>query len=352
MSERWDKSAENTPRSSGSSGCIKFVFIFAVVFFLLLVFLNMFFVYVKPYEYGVKEIRLGGHRGIQDKVYTAGYHFLIPGIQFMHRFPRNTQLFDLTNYPSKSTHRYEKAAHIQTSDGFFVDVDVSILFRIEDPVMVIRTIGPGTLYFDNGIIPKAEPSLKATLGELTTEEFYNSPLRVAKVNESKNLLNNELKEKGIIVEHILIRYFVYSPEIQKNIEEKKLKDQLVFTNQSKAKAAAEWAKLLKVIEEGEANVKVKLEEGKAYVMTRNAEKDLYVRKKKAEADLLIKLAEAQKTDMINDAYRVPGVERLVGLRMAEILDGIELIIIPSDGKDGLNPLDIDKDLKLFEVRNK
>ncbi|MCK4666154.1 SPFH domain-containing protein, partial [Candidatus Dependentiae bacterium] len=106
------------------------------------------------------------------------------------------------------------------------------------------------------------------------------------------------------------------------------------------------------IEEGEANVKVKLEEGKAYVMKRRAEKDLYVRTKYANANLLIKLAEAKKTDMINSAYRVRGTEKLVGLRMAEILDGIELIILPSDGKYGFNPLDIDKDLKLFEVRKK
>ncbi len=351
MSEQWDA------RSGKESfkklpGCFKIIFFGAVIFFILVVFLNMFFIYVRPYEYGVKEVKLGAHRGIQDKIYTAGYHFVIPGIHIMHKFPRVTQVFDMTNYPSTGSGRHEKAAKIQTSDGFFVDVDVSILFRIVDPVKVIKSIGPGTLYFDNGVIPKAEPSLKATLGELTTEEFYNSPLRVKKVEESKKLLNQELNEKGIIIEHILIRYFVYTPEIQRNIEEKKLKDQLVFTNKSKAKAAEEWAKLQKIIEEGEANVKVKLEEGKAYVMKRRAEKDLYVRTKYANANLLIKLAEAKKTDMINSAYRVRGTEKLVGLRMAEILDGIELIILPSDGKYGFNPLDIDKNLKLFEVRKK
>jgi len=33
-------------------------------------------------------------------------------------------------------------------------------------------IGPETLFEDNGVIPKAEPALKETLGKLTTEEFY------------------------------------------------------------------------------------------------------------------------------------------------------------------------------------
>ena len=45
--------------------------------------------------------------------------------------------------------------------------------------------------------------------------------------------------KGIEVDQVLVRYFKYSPEIQKNIEAKKLQDQMVFTNRSAARAAKE-----------------------------------------------------------------------------------------------------------------
>ena len=65
-----------------------------------------------------------------------------------------------------------------------MDVDVSFLYHIKDPYLVFTTIGPGTLFEDNGIIPKAEPALKETLGKLTTEEFYNSPMRVQKTEEA------------------------------------------------------------------------------------------------------------------------------------------------------------------------
>ena len=120
-------------------------------------------------------------------------------------------------------------------------MDVSILYRIEDPYLVFTKIGPGELFISNGIVPKAEPALKATLGELTTEEFYNSPLRVQKTDMAREMLNRELNEKGLHIEHALVRYFKYSDEIQKNIEEKKLKDQLVFKNQAEGRAAAEGA---------------------------------------------------------------------------------------------------------------
>jgi regulator of protease activity HflC (stomatin/prohibitin superfamily) len=319
-----------------------------------LIVLNTCFVYIKPNQFGIKQVNIGIKTGILPIVYNTGYHFVIPlGFELMHRFPKDIQIFELTNSAGTASEnaRIEKASHIQTSDGFFVDVDVSIVYRIIDPYKVITTIGPGLLYEDNGIVPKVEPKLKEALGVMTTEEFYNSPLRSARANEAKILLNKELESKGILVEQVLIRYFYYSDEIQRNIEEKKLKDQLVFTNQSKAKASKEQALVQKVTEEGEANIKVKLEEGRAHVTTKTAEKDLYVRTKKAEADLMIKLAEAKKTDLINQAYQKSGSNTLVGLKMAEIYKGLDVIILSSSGKYGLNPLNLNSSLEFFGIDN-
>jgi regulator of protease activity HflC (stomatin/prohibitin superfamily) len=313
---------------------------------------NSLFVYVRPNEYGIKVVRIGVNRGVQKKIYSAGLNLVIPGMQQMHRLPRDIQVLELTNSPqTASTYsRKDRAAHIQTSDGFFVDVDVSILYRIEDPYLIFTKIGPGKLFEDNGIIPKAEPALKETLGKLTTEDFYNSPLRVTKTHEARDLLNKELQPKGIKVEEVLVRYFRYSQEIQKNIEEKKLKDQLVFTNQAAARAATEEAQLKKIIQEGQVAVEIEMEKGQAYVTRKYAEKDLYVRTKKAEADLLVKLAEAEKVRLKNDALKGLGSERMVGLKMAEIYRGLDLIVLPSDGATGVNPLNLDNALNLFDVR--
>ncbi len=318
---------------------------------------KMLFVYIEPGYCAVKEVKIGVNRGIQPEIYNAGFVFRKPfGMEHIHLFPKTQLVFEMTKHPdilSKKEnihYRNDKAAHIQTSDGFFVDVDCSILYHIADPYKVITKIGPGHLYEDNGIMPKAEPVLKQALGQLTTEEFYNSPLRYSKTLIAQKLLNDQLEPKGIKVDYLLVRYFQYSEEIQKNIEEKKLKDQLVFKNQAEARAATEEANLKRVIEEGEAAVLVKLQEGKAYVTTRSAEKELYKRKREAEADLLLKLAEAQKTDLKNKALRKAGADKMVGLEMAEVLKGVQLIVLPSDGANGLNPLDLKQSLKLFDVK--
>ncbi len=137
------------------SGRIKLLAALTILLFLTF---NLCFVYVLPNEYGIKVIRIGMHRGVQQEVHGAGLHFILPfGLQQMHRLPRDLQVLELTNYPDSASRsaRREKAAHIQTSDGFFVSVDVSILFRIADPYRVFTTIGPGTLFEDNGVIPKA-----------------------------------------------------------------------------------------------------------------------------------------------------------------------------------------------------
>jgi hypothetical protein len=62
------------------------------------------------------------------------------------------------------------------------------------------------------------------------------------------------------------------------------------------------------------------------------------------------LAEAEKVRLKNDALRGIGAERMVGLKMAEAFKGLEVIVLPSDGPNGVNPLDVNKTLELFDVR--
>ncbi len=312
--------------------------------------------YVHPNQYGIKVVRVPvfGARGVHKDVYDTGFHLVLKPLNFeeMYFFPKDLQVLDLTGAREESAREatITKPAHIQTSDGFYVDIDVSILYKIIDPYLVFTRLGTGRAFETNGIVPKAEPVLKQALGELTTEEFYNSPLRSKKIQLAQKLLNEELGGYGLQVDHVLIRYFRYTDEIQKNVEEKKLKDQLVFKNQAEGRAATEGAKLKKVSQEGQAAVDIKLQEGRSYITTKDAERDLYVRTKQAGADLLVKLAEAKKTQLRNEALQGAGSDRMVGLKMAEVYKGLEVLILPSDGPNGINPLNLEQMMKLFEVK--
>ena len=76
--------------------------------------------------------------------------------------------------------------------------------------------------------------------------------------------------------------------------------------------------------------------------SKEAERDLYVRKKRAEADLLVQIAEAKKTQLRNEALQGAGSDRMVGLKMAEVYKGLDVVILPSDGANGVNPLNLEQ----------
>jgi regulator of protease activity HflC (stomatin/prohibitin superfamily) len=311
-------------------------------------------VYVRPNEFGIKEVKVGASRGIHNKTYDPGYWFLKPfGLEKMHRLPRHVQVYEMSSTEKavrqSPSHSYGRAANIQTSDGFFVDVDVTILYRIVDPYKVMTTLGPGMLFFTNGIQPKAEPIFKQAFGELKTEDFYNSPKRTEKAEKAKETLNAEMAPKGIEVDQVLVRYFKYSDEIQKNIEARKLQDQLVYMNEAEAKANTEEATTKKAKQEGEMRVKVELEGGAAYKTEKEADMDLYSRTRKADAQLLVRTAEAQAVDLKNKAMQLAGNERKVAIEMAKVLEGLEVVVVPTGGEHGVNPLDLGSMLTLFGV---
>lgn len=322
---------------------------------LLLLGYTSFTTYVKPGEAGVKQIKFGMGKGIEPTVYGTGLHYVGPG-ETMHRFPLRVQVLELSNSRSEGGseelegHRVAPGVNIQTSEGYTVQVDVTVLYRISDPLKVMTTIGPGRLFEDSAVIPRAQQDLRRALGELDAEDFYRGDKRVQKSAAAQVSLEAELKDKGIEVLQVLIRRYTYDQRYQQAIEQRKIQDQTVYKNEAEAKSASANAAKNKIVAEGAAAVQVELARGEAEVKKLEADADLYRRKKAADGDLLVKLAEAQGTELENQALRGVGSENMVGLRMADALRGTKLIVLPSDGEGGMNPLDLRTLLKRFDVK--
>jgi regulator of protease activity HflC (stomatin/prohibitin superfamily) len=278
--------------------------------------------YVRPGEAGVKQISYGMGKGIEPFVYGVGLHFVGLG-ERMHLFPTYLQILELTNSRAESMengpgHRVTSEINIQTSEGYNVRVDATVLYRIA--------------------------------GELDAEDFYRGNKRMEKAREAQEALSTELADKGIEIVQVFVRRYVYDAPYQNAIEMRKIQDQTVYKNEAEAKAAIANAAKNKIIAEGAAAVQVELSRGEAEVKKLDAEADLYRRKKAADADLLVRLAEAKGTELQSQALRAAGAENLVGLRMAEALQGTQIIVLPSDGESGMNPLDLKSLLKRFDVR--
>jgi hypothetical protein len=77
--------------------------------------------------------------------------------------------------------------------------------------------------------------------------------------------------------------------------------------------------------------------------------ELYERTRKAEGDKIRKMAEARKSELLNNAYRGAGSEMMVGMKMAANLTNLDVILVPAAGADAFNPMDVDSVVKLFSV---
>lgn len=307
-------------------------------------------VYVGPAELGLRQVYYGPGSGIRRDILHTGTHLVIPGYERVHTYPTDLQVLDITDSAERSHHgRTTEAIRIQTSDGYQVTVDVTVLYRVKDPYLVITKIGPGKLYEDSVVIPRSDKALRQTLGELNSEQFYEGTKRVQQTRLAFDRLRPEMEDKGIELVKILVRKITYDRAYQAQIEQRKIQDQTVFKNQAEGAAAREEARKREIISVGVAAAKVELEKGQREVAKILADANLERRNKEAEGDLLVKTAVAKGTELENRALQGAGAGALVGQRLADILKGVRVIVVPSTGPGATNPLDVAGLLRQFEV---
>ena len=333
-----DGGGRNVRRALGVGGALVLLVGAIVVYFSLTV-------RVGADEFAVRQVFLGPSQGVQEGTYGPGLHFVIPGYERLHVYSRELQSLELVNSTSVSAVRTDayqgSSISIQTSEGYRVDVDVSVLYRVVDPYSVLTQVGPGRLYVTSVVVPRSDKILRQTLGQLNAEEFYSDRLRVMKAEEARALLEEEFSPLGIQVWSVLIREYRYDERYQQAIEDRKIQDQTVFKNQAEAIAASRDAERERVVAEGKATIQVELERGRAEVRRIKAEADRYYRERVAEGNKLVELARAEGDRLENEALQVAGASNIVGLEMAEALTGAEVIVVSTTGAGGVNPLDLD-----------
>lgn len=274
-----------------------------------------FLTYVPPDRIGLRQISYGPGRGLQKELVHPGYRRQLFSYETVRTFPRNVQAIEFTNDPTErgTDHLTRPAVNVPTVDGYPITVDVTVLYSVIDPFLVVSRFGFGRGYEENVVIRFTDPAIKQHLGELRAEEFY-SLRRDAKVNDVKRDLSRRFKENGLQLADVLVRQYDYPPTFQQLTEQKKIQDQSVLTNRALVKQAEVDTRLKQTVAEGQNFINVKGAEFQAQITAINAQKDLYERSKHAEADLLVKSAEADGTEQINRAMEGAGSDKLLRLR--------------------------------------
>jgi regulator of protease activity HflC (stomatin/prohibitin superfamily) len=298
-----------------------------------------FITYIAPDQIGMRQISFGPNKGLQKTLVSPGYRRQIAGYEKIQTFPRNIQLIEFTNDESEKggDHRTVGSINVPTVDGYPVAVDVTVIYRIADPFLVVSRFGFGRAYEDNVVIRLTDPTVKQHLGELRAEEFYRDQ-RLVKAHNLKTQLAALFKENGLQLADILIRQYDYPATFQSLTEQKKIQDQSVLTNRALAKQAEVDTRLRQTAAQGQNLINIKSAEFEARITGINAQRDLYERSRHAEADLLVRKAEAQGTELINRAMEGAGSDKLLRLRKGlALLNSIRGPIYISD-----DPTDLEK----------
>jgi regulator of protease activity HflC (stomatin/prohibitin superfamily) len=306
-------------------GCVSILF---RVFLVLLPFLFLracVITYIPPDQLGLRQVSFGPNKGLQKTLVRPGYRRQLSGYETIQTFPRNLQIVDFSDNQAERTtdHRTVSAINVPTVDGYPVAVDVTVIYRVADPFLVVSRFGFGRAYEDNVVIRLTDPIVKQHLGELRAEEFYRDQ-RLEKAHHLRAELAARFKENGLQLADVLIRQYDYPDTFQSLTEQKKIQDQSVLTNRALGKQAEVDTRLKQTAAQGQNLINIKTAEFQAQITGIAADRDLYVRSRHAEADLLVRKAEAQGSEMINRSMEGAGSDKLLRLRKGlALLNGIK-----------------------------
>jgi regulator of protease activity HflC (stomatin/prohibitin superfamily) len=323
-----------------------------VLILLLAVFYGACTTRVRPNEWGVEQHKFGFKRGIVDRAYTAGLYLVGPGAS-MHTFPRGIHVLEAsydrqeaeargrsmggdvarrvdryferrdTLLGGGATHRVVEALNVQTSDGYAVTADVTLLYAISDPVKIAREFGWGSLYVDAFVLNTFRNGVLTTLGKMNAESFYDESLRVPAVEEAKKLLSQRFDERGFEVKELLLRNFRYAESYEKALKDKKVAVQLAQKNRKESLANEEQAKLKQLESKGNADITIAESEVQAKIAKLRAEAELYASQVRARADKEVNVAQAEAKSLRADALARTGGRYVVALETAKMFDNIE-----------------------------
>mgnify|MGYP006079715271 CR=1 FL=1 len=358
-----------------------------VIGILVLFFIGFNFLMIKidVGEIGVrtKQYAVLGDKGVELEDFKAGWHRNLPMLDVWNIFDSTVQTTEFTspaerqknsrrnslfNFSSRSYNSQggPNRIELKSKDGYSVRLDVTVKYRIlPGKIHLMYKKYNNQLKYKGIVRDQVQKTLRDILGTMRTEEFYNPQIRREKTTIAYDSLKQVLDDRYIELVDILIRDISFDDSYERKILDKKLADQDVELNKSRAVAAEKEGLTNKILAETGAKVKVieqeKIAQELRMMATTNkemaqikADAQLQVAKIKADADLyaaeliargglLEKEAEAKGELLRAQALQGSGGKNMVAL---EAIKGVQLGDITVSTLE-VDFLDVDRMIKSF-----
>jgi regulator of protease activity HflC (stomatin/prohibitin superfamily) len=283
-------------------------------------------------EVGIKVNNVTGDITVIAESGTNIYNGLLNSF---HLLDMTVQRLEMVADPNRGERSNRDDLRIKTVDGSDVFLDLTINYQLRRDMVeeVVTTSGLGDAYKYKWVRDYSRSVCRAVFGEMTTEEFYDASVRNDKAQEAMMELNELLKPYGIEISSVIAEKFSFHAEYEERIRAKKLADQEVEEQISKANAARQnqifrvveatkkkevflasySGDMEKLIVEATANAQRDVLNAEAYVIDTQlgADATFYQRDKNSQAILVKAEAEGEALTALANAYEGIGGMNLV-----------------------------------------
>lgn len=179
-------------------------------------------------------------RGVLPNPMREGLNYAVPIWQRVTLMDTRLQEYTMSMAPDEGALRRDDSLDAPTSDGQQVKVDATVIFRIDakNAPEVYKTIGAD--YVDKLIRPYSRSQIRMVISRYTAPAIYSE-----KRQEAENIMQKELgdmlKPKNILIDKILLRTVVFSPEYSQAIEAKVIAEQKVKQAEYEVQEASQRA---------------------------------------------------------------------------------------------------------------
>ncbi len=158
-----------------------------------------------------------GHVGVIDTFGQVSDRILQPGIHLRNPFSKIVHL-------SVQTQEFKETTQTPSKEGLMMDVDVSILYRLnpEQAKAIYQTVG--TNYIEVVVLPQFRSLIRNTTAQFNAQEIYTSG-RQAVAQKIRQDLAQVVSSRGVIVEDTPLRNVTLPQNLSATIESKLQADQ-------------------------------------------------------------------------------------------------------------------------------
>ncbi len=191
----------------------KMVSIISIIVLVLVLFVSSLRI-IPPGHVGV-QVLLGK---VQNRILQSGIHFVIPIVNVSQLTVR-TQEYTMSSLSEEGLKKGDDAITALTKDGLSIKLDLTVWYALDavEAANLYETIGPD--YVSKIVRPAIRTAIRDAAVDYNVTDIYSTKRNELTDNIFENLYSN-LKEKGVIVDRILLRNIVLPQKVKNAIDDK------------------------------------------------------------------------------------------------------------------------------------